>query len=230
MRQDILQALEYAFKKGFQVHPEAVEMLQEVEMERLDRIIKDIVREKTVDGDYHIDRDDLVKYLGLDEDEPMQDHCEILFDCTPKITTPQGVMGYGSLFYSRFQKMKRIMQDRPEFGKVRSIASLKASAKGDEELYVCGLVTEKRVDERASQLTLEDPYRLSGRIGHRGCKEGVRGALPGSVRDGQGGCQKRDGVYQRASARYTNPQGEPFRVRYFRRFSCQICTWAASIS
>lgn len=157
MRQDILQALEYAFKKGFQVHPEAVEMLQEVEMERLDRIIKDVVREKTVDGDYHIDRDDLVKYLGLDEDEPMQDHCEILFDCTPKITTPQGVVGYGSLFYSRFQKMKRIMQDRPEFGKVRSIASLKASAKGDEELYVCGLVTEKRVDERAPQLTLEDP-------------------------------------------------------------------------
>ena len=157
MRQDVLQALEYAFKKGFQVHPEAVKMLQEVGVERLDRIIKDIVREKTVDGDYHIGRDDLVRYLGLDEDGPVQDRYEILFDCTPKITTPQGVAGYGSLFYSRFQKMRGIMQDRPEFEKVRSIASLKASSKGDEGLYVCGLVTEKRVDERSSQLTLEDP-------------------------------------------------------------------------
>lgn len=157
MRQDVLQALEYAFKKGFQVHPGAVEMLQGVELERLDRIIKDVVREKTVDRDYHIDRGDLVKYLGLDQEEPAQGRYEILFDCTPKITTPQGVAGYGSLFYSRFQKMQGLMQDRPEYEKVRSIASFKASAKGDGGLYVCGLVTDKRVDEKSSQLTLEDP-------------------------------------------------------------------------
>lgn len=164
VKRDIRQALEYAFKKGFQVHPGAVEVLEEVGMERLDRIIRDVVREKMVDRNYHIDRDDLIKYLGLGEDEPIQDEYEILFDCTSKITVPEGAAGYSALFRSRYEKMRGMMQDRPESEKLRKIATIKTT-KGDEGLYVCGLVSEKRVSDTAAKLVLEDPTGyLEGRV------------------------------------------------------------------
>ena len=178
MKRDVRQALEYAFKKGFQVHPGAVEVLEEVGMERLDRIIRDVIREKMVDRNYHIDRDDLIKYLGLGEDESVQSEHEILFDCTAKITTPEEVVGYSALFRSRYEKMRGMMQDRPESEKLRKIATIKAG--GDNEgLYVCGLVADKRVSDTAAKLVLEDPT---------GCLEGrvfgdTRGVLEGLLLD-----------------------------------------------
>ena len=49
---------------------------------------------------------------------------EILSDPTEKITSAEGVEGYGALFASRFSKLKQIMSDRPESKKVREIASV----------------------------------------------------------------------------------------------------------
>lgn len=175
MKRDVRQALEYAFKKGFQVHPGAVEVLEEVGMERLDRIIRDVVREKMVDRNYHIDRDDLIKYLGLGDDEPIRDEYEILFDCATKITIPEEAVGYSSLFRSRYEKMRSMMQDRPESEKLRKIATIKTSS-GDEGLYVCGLVVDKRVSDTAAKLVLEDPTGyLEGRVfgDARGVLEGL---------------------------------------------------------
>ena len=156
MKRSVKQALDYAFKKGFQIHPQVVEILQEVEVEDVDKIIKDIVHEKSIDKNYHINGHDLISYLGLEVDGTIEDKHEILFDCTARITMPQGVDGYASLFRSRFDKMRGLMAQRPESGKVKSISSL-GNGKDEKASYVCGLVNNKYVRDDTFRLTLEDP-------------------------------------------------------------------------
>ena len=125
MKKDVRQALDYAIKKGFQIHPGVIGLLQEVETQEMGKIIKDVVREKGVNRDYHIGLDDMMGYLGLNVDESLRNDHAILSDCTPGITMPEGVAGYTALFRSRFEKMKKLMQERPTAGKVKSAASVK---------------------------------------------------------------------------------------------------------
>ena len=155
-----MQALDYAFKKGFQIHPSVVEVLQEVEVKRLDLIIKDIIRGKAIDRNYHISRQDLVQHLGLEDVSDVGDEYSIPFDCTSKITIPDGMEGFCSLFRSRFEKCKKMMQGRGIAEKIINISSLKTKAASEDDkvkrAYICGLVTEKRLEEKASRITLED--------------------------------------------------------------------------
>ena len=81
---------------------------------------------------------------------------EILSDPTDKITSAEGVEGYGKLFASRFNKLKQIMSDRPESKKVREIASVKSITKTDDELFVWGLVSDRKSDRKITKITLED--------------------------------------------------------------------------
>ena len=61
-----------------------------------------------------INEEDFEIYLGIKDDEEHQVEFEILSDPTGKITSAEGVEGYGKLFASRFNKLKQIMSDRPE--------------------------------------------------------------------------------------------------------------------
>jgi len=80
----------------------------------------------------------------------------ILSDPTSKITTGEGVKGYNALFSSRFNKLKRIISDRPESRMLKSIASVK-SVKTEDDMYVCGLVTTRNTERNIVKLVLEDP-------------------------------------------------------------------------
>lgn len=152
MKRSVRVALDYAFKKGFQIHPVVIDMLGEVE--NVDKIIKDIIQEKLRDGDFHIGGDDLVRYLGLEVDENIPNKHEILFDCTARLTMAGGVEGFTSLFKSRFKKLKSIMGQRPEAKNLKNISNIQG---GDEkDIYICGLVNEKIIKDNTFKLTLED--------------------------------------------------------------------------
>lgn len=174
VKSDVIQALNYAFRKGFQVHPDAVRLLEETDVAELDKVFKDIIRGKFIDRSYHISRSDLTEYLQLDDVVPIKNDHDILFDCTSKITTPDAVAGYTALFQSRFRKLRRIMEARSEFKKVRRISTVKTrtndAADGDqktEDVYVCGLITKKKVDETFSKITIEDDTgELEGTVYH----------------------------------------------------------------
>src|SRR3989337_2983132 len=86
---------------------------------------------------FQINQDDLEVYLGIKEDQTLQNDHKIIFDPTLKITTGEGVKGYNALFSSRFNKLKRIISDRPESRMLKSIASVK-TIKSDDDMYVCG--------------------------------------------------------------------------------------------
>lgn len=156
MKKELTFALNYALNKGFQIHPNAFKFLENIDAKKLEKIIKEIVREKTKQKLFQINQDDLEVYLGIKEDQTLQNEHKIVFDPTSKITTGEGVKGYNALFSSRFNKLKRIISDRPESRMLKSIASIK-TIKSDDDMYVCGLVTTRNAERNITKLVIEDP-------------------------------------------------------------------------
>ena len=156
MKKELTLALNYALNKGFQIHPDAFKILEDVDVKKLEKIIKEIVREKTRQKLFQINQDDLETYLGIKDDLSLQNEIKILSDPTNKITSGEGVKGYNALFSSRFNKLKRIISDRPESKMLKSAASLK-NTKIDEDLYVCGLVSVRNSERNITKIILEDP-------------------------------------------------------------------------
>lgn len=156
MNKELTIALNYALNKGFQIHPEAFRILENVDVKKLEKIIKEIVKEKTRQKLFQISQDDLEIYLGIKEDSKLQSEIKILLDPTTKITTGEGVKGYNSLFSSRFNKLKRIISDRPESKMLKSLASIK-TVKSEDDFYVCGLISQRIAERNITKLTLEDP-------------------------------------------------------------------------
>ena len=156
MKKELTFALNYALNKGFQIHPDAFKILENVDVKKLEKIIKEIVREKTRQKLFQINQDDLETYLGIKDDLSLENEIKILSDPTSKITSGEGVKGYNALFSSRFNKLKRIISDRPESKMLKSAASLK-HAKIEDDLYVCGLVTVRKSERNITKIVLEDP-------------------------------------------------------------------------
>ncbi|QLH05649.1 DNA-directed DNA polymerase II small subunit [Nitrosopumilus ureiphilus] len=156
MKKELSFALNYALNKGFQIHPDAFKILENVDVKKLERIIKEIVREKTRQKLFQISQDDLETYLGIKEDLTLQNEIKVISEPTSKITSGEGVKGYNALFSSRFNKLKRIISDRPESRMLKSAASVK-TAKSDDDIYVCGLVTTRNTERNVTKLILEDP-------------------------------------------------------------------------
>ena len=156
MKKELSFALNYALNKGFQIHPDAFKILENVDVGKLEKIIKEIVREKTRQKRFQINQDDLETYLGIKEDSSLQSEVKVMTDPTDKITSGEGVKGYNALFSSRFNKLKRIISDRPESRMLKSIASVK-TAKSEDDMYVCGLVTARVSERNLTKIVLEDP-------------------------------------------------------------------------
>ena len=156
MNKEVTLALNYALNKGFQIHPDALKILEDVNSTELQRIIKDLVREKAKQKLYLINQDDLETFLGIKEEVDLQVDYKILSDPTPKVTSAEGVSGYNALFASRFSKLKRIISNRPESKMLKSISSV-ISTKFDEDVHVCGLVSERSSERNITKLVLDDP-------------------------------------------------------------------------
>ena len=176
LKKELTFVLNYALNKGFQIHPDALKILENVDLKKLEKIIKEIVREKSKQKLFQISQDDLETYLGIKEDQTLQNEHKILSDPTSKITTGEGVKGYNALFSSRFNKLKRIISDRPESRMLKSIASVKA-AKSEDDMYICGLVSSRNTERNVTKLVLEDPSGIFEGIVFDGELQNTAGTL-----------------------------------------------------
>ena len=141
MKKELSFVLNYALNKGFQIHPDAFKILDDItDVKQLEKIIKEIVKEKTRQKLFQINQNDLETYLGIKDDPNLLNEVKIISDPTSKVTSGEGVKGYNSLFSSRFNKLKRIVSDRPESKMIKSISVVKTT-KLENDVYVCGLVT-----------------------------------------------------------------------------------------
>ena len=155
MISDVGTALNFVINKGFQIHPDALRILEQVDVKELERIIKQIVKEKERQQIYLISEKDLELFLGIKEDEYIENHHEILFDPTLNLASAEGVKGFTALFSSRYAKLKKIISNRPEAKLIKTISTVKSS-KSKDEVYVCGLVTDRRTDRNVTKITLDD--------------------------------------------------------------------------
>ena len=156
LNKEINIALNYALNKGFQIHPNALKILENLESKDLRRIIKEIVREKTRQNLFLIDQDDLELFLGIKEDKNLKNEYKVLSDPSSKITSAEGIEGYHALFASRFSKLKKIISNRPEAKMIKNVSVI-IGAKTDDDLYVCGLVSNRSSERVVTKLIIEDP-------------------------------------------------------------------------
>lgn len=157
MQKDITYVLNYALNKGFHIHPDAFRILKELDVKQLEKIIKDIVREKSKKRLFLIDQNDLESYLGIKQDETLKSEVSVVYDPTPYLTSAVGVEGFHSLFASRFSKLKRIISDRPEAKRIKTISSVISTKKLEDDAYVCGLVTARSSERNISKVSIDDP-------------------------------------------------------------------------
>ena len=156
LKKELTFVLNYALNKGFQIHPDAFKILENIDVKKLEKIIREIVKEKSKQKMFHINQDDLETFLGIKDDPTLENETKVISDPTPKLTSGEGVKGYNALFSSRFNKLKRIISDRPESRMLKSIASVK-TAKSEDDMYVCGLVSVRNTERNITKLVLEDP-------------------------------------------------------------------------
>ena len=156
MKKDVSFALNYALNKGFQIHPDAYEILERVDVKELERVIREIVREKSKQNLFLINQDDLETFLGLKVENDLESNHVILSDPTTKITSAEGVAGYNSLFASRYAKLKKIVSHRPEAKMLKMISTV-LGTKSKDDMYICGLLSERHSERNITKLVLDDP-------------------------------------------------------------------------
>lgn len=155
MKKDVSYALDYALNKGFQIHPNALKILEDIDVRDIKHVIKELVKEKTKQKHFLIGKDDLESVLGIKEDQLIENEHRILFDPSLKITSAEGVSGFNALFSNRFSKLKRIVSNRPEAKMLKSISDV-MSIKSNNDLYVCGLVLERNSERNVTKLQVDD--------------------------------------------------------------------------
>ena len=156
MEKEVVFAVNYALNKGIQIHPDALKILEQVDIKELEHVIKQIVKEKAKQKLFLINQDDLEVFLGIKDDEELENEFRVLNDPSPKVTSAEGIDGYNALFSSRFSKLKKIILDRPEGKMLKSISSV-ITAKSNDDMYICGLLSERRVERSVTKLTIDDP-------------------------------------------------------------------------
>jgi len=155
MNEDVTFAVNYALNKGFQIHPDALKVLENVNVKELKHIIKEVIKEKTRQNLFFINQDDLEGVLGIKEDVSLENEHRILSDPSSKITSAEGVNGFSRLFSNRFSKLKQIVSNRPEAKMLKSINSV-ITTKLDNYVYVCGLLSERNSQRSITKLKIDD--------------------------------------------------------------------------
>ena len=155
MNEDVTFAVNYALNKGFQIHPDALKILENVDVKELKHIIKEVIKEKTRQNLFLINQDDLEEFLGIKEDVDLENEHRILSDPTSKITSAEGVNGFNKLFSNRFSKLKQIISNRPEAKMLKSI-NFVITTKQDNYVYVCGLLSERNSQRNVTKLKIDD--------------------------------------------------------------------------
>ncbi len=156
MNENAASALNYALSRGFQIHPDAFKILEKIDSSELERIIKQVVREKAKQNLFLINQNDLKVFVDTQIDESVEDKHVILSDPTKKITSAEGIEGFGALFVNRYSKLMKIILQRAQAKKLATVEIVKAG-KPKDEVFVSGLLMDRKIDRDVTRLTIDDP-------------------------------------------------------------------------
>jgi len=148
--------LTYALSRGFQIHPDAFKILEKIDAKELEKIIKQVVREKAKQNLFLINQNDLKMFVDFEIDETIENHHVILSDPTKKITSAEGIDGFSALFANRYSKLLKIILQRSQAKKLSPIETVK-SGKVKEEVIVAGLLMDRKIERDLTKLVVDDP-------------------------------------------------------------------------
>lgn len=187
----VSKAVSYAISHGYQIAPDALRLLQQLEKSQdeknkresvlLDSILQLAIEEKVratigqssnestntiavrdliaIEPDLFegLQAESKVSSVNVDAQEqvrPIENidaKVEILNDPSEKIR-PVGIEGFSQLFKSRYEKLIKILRERPEARQLSKISELK----GDKPGRVAGLVFSKRATKNGVELVIDD--------------------------------------------------------------------------
>lgn len=156
MKEDVSSALTYALSRGFQIHPDAFKILEKIDAKELEKIIKQVVREKAKQNLFLINQNDLKMFVDSEIDDSLENHHVILSDPTKKITSAEGIDGFSALFVNRYSKLLKIILQRSQSKKLIPIDTIK-SGKIKEEVFVAGLLMDRKIERSVTKLVVDDP-------------------------------------------------------------------------
>lgn len=155
MNREVVLALNYALSHGVQIHPDVLAALEKTGSSAQE-IIKNIIRGRHGREASMIGMEDFNLYFGIEDDASLPVSFEVVWDPTSSITSSEGVEGYSELFVDRYERLKKIIQGRPESKKLKSVAAVRArDFEGD--VCLCGLVVERNVERNFTKLVIDDP-------------------------------------------------------------------------
>lgn len=156
MNENASSALNYALSKGFQIHPDAFKILEKIDSKELESIIRRVVHEKVKQNLFLINQNDLKMFVDTEIDETLANEHVILSDPTRKITSAEGIDGFGALFVNRYSKLLKIITQRSQAKRLVSIETVKAG-KIKEEVFVGGLLMDRKIERDVTKLVVDDP-------------------------------------------------------------------------
>ncbi len=167
LQSKVAKAVLTVLEKGYQVHPDALGVLQKVgDNIDVEGILMDILRVKTSAGqiDKVISKTDVEQLLGSFLHKENEDAkqveldissiYEVKFDPSEILRPDQEDISFRSLFRSRFYKLLSLASKRPEIKDIESLSGILSS--NVEGRFVAGLVFEKRIKQNVVQLVLDD--------------------------------------------------------------------------
>ena len=171
----VSKAVSYAISRGYQITPDALKLMQsfselEASAGKLESIISLVIEDKarlSIGGedDKSLSAQDLITiqpdlFEGIGKEasgtnmQPVEvdTSIEIISDPSEKIQ-PIGIEGFQELFKSRYEKLMRILKERPEARQLVKISSINAD-KGVSRIG--GLVYSKRQTKNGVELVVDD--------------------------------------------------------------------------
>jgi DNA polymerase II small subunit len=177
----ITRAVEEALAHGYQISPDAVKILQNVSERRkshrpvadeitFESIVREVIERKARarSKSLEIERGDLVDAFPQIFDlletaaiipqaaavssEPIEQDVEIVRDPSSYIQ-PTGIEGFPQLFKSRYEKIVRILSERPEG---RSLTKVTKVNKDKGNSKIAGLVFSRRPTKNGIEFTIDD--------------------------------------------------------------------------
>ncbi|MCP8312250.1 MAG: DNA-directed DNA polymerase II small subunit [Candidatus Methylarchaceae archaeon HK02M1] len=187
MQLKIAKAIVEALASGYQLDSEAFEfLLQFNERVNAVELVMKAVQIKYYNNDKQtvLTKQDIEKALPPNLKETNSAHKEvkpiviehieseykIIKDPTDNIFPIEGLKGFQSLFINRFEKLMKIVKERPDSYQIRQISTLKKEASNSSQ-KIAGLVMNKKIGRAYVELAIDD---MSDRIRTLALNEAVK--------------------------------------------------------
>ena len=166
---DIKRAVNYALSRGYQLEMNAFEFLADsAKVQDIPELMRDIIRNKQAENplEFLITKEDIQGFLlpTTSQEEgksssslsrTVRSEVEVVRDPSSLIAPMDGNEGFRYLFRSRFNKLHKLVRQRPDSYKIQKISSLNKSVP-NATFKIAGLVLDKNMRRGHTELTIDD--------------------------------------------------------------------------